>query len=109
MDDYLSSGVCPTSENDGCVSSPLPILDIRRLVLSLDDLNSRKKVTVRRTLTPAQRQEIIAKAFADHKVNLRALARQYDVSRETIARALGRRKRSDGTFVTVLEIPRESE
>lgn len=104
MDDYLGSGSIQKCEDVERVTSPLPILDSRHLVLSLDDLNRRVPI-IRKMLTERDRREIRARALLDGKMNLRAVAREYNVSRETVARALGRRKRSDGTYAPVPEIP----
>lgn len=88
MDDYPGSGSHHQREEDSRIASPLPVLDPRHLVMSLEDLYRRVRL---RRLTDGQRVEIRARALFG-VVRIRALAREYGVSREAIARTLGRRK-----------------
>lgn len=70
----------------------LPILDTRRrLVLTLDDL-SRLRIAQRVRLSREARADIIARA-SQGEARICDLAKEFGVSREAIARTLGRRKR----------------
>lgn len=73
----------------------LPILDTRRLILTIDALGECPGRRKSPAIVPDELKEKIRQRAAQAKrVNLRELGREFNLSRETIARALGRRKKN---------------